>query len=111
MTTKPCDPVDHEAYMLKFNENYKIEGFGLNVQVSYPCPACSSPDYLVAPILGTEAEMKKNHICGVCERSFTCIFHVNTPEETRFEIVQTGGDNMPDYLPQMRRVDNDNEEG
>lgn len=107
-----ADPANKDEYLALFNENTVIEGFGLDVTMRQPCPFCASPDFLaLRPTDGIlndapniDAQMSADTTCESCGRSAKAI--VKRDENgVSFEVVQTGGDDPPEWLtPPMRRV-------
>lgn len=99
------EPANEQEYLKLYQQNHKIDGFGIgNVYNHFPCPFCAAPDWMVTELLQVEAEMQKDHICKNCGRSAKAIV-TRTSKGVSFEVVQTGGDDPPDWLtPKMRRV-------
>jgi len=92
-----------EEYELKFQQNYHLSGYGLDTTAHMPCPFCAEPDFMVYKIMEIQEEMRKEHICKACGRG---TIGVITPVAggAKMEIVQTQGDDPPDYVGKMRRV-------
>lgn len=99
-------PTSVEEYRRRFYKNYKIEGYGIgSVHCHYPCPFCAAPEFMVAEILETDKALERGGTCSECGRSARAIMS-RTQGSVSFEMVQTGGDDPPDWLtPKMRRVD------
>lgn len=92
-----------QEYEAKFAANQKITGYGVDVAMHMPCPACAEPDFVVYKILEIEEIMSKERVCTHCGVGMRAIFsHDNGG--VSFEIVQTQGPDLPDYLPPIRRV-------
>lgn len=101
-------PNTYEEYSAHTKENTKITGIGLgNVYTEYPCPFCAAPAWAKAELMETAKVMSQEHTCSECGRSAKCIFHnTDSGASTTMEMVQTGGDDQPDYFTQkMRRID------
>lgn len=97
-------PASLEDYNQRFYENQRVSGQGLETRTHIPCPFCASEDFLSPRILDTESAMERGATCSVCGRSARAIF-TRSPGTVSFEIVQTGGEDQPDWLkPKMRRV-------
>jgi len=97
-------PRSHEEYLARFAANQHYFGFGLETGLSMPCPFCAAADFLASRILEVEQKLEVGATCRECARSAKAIF-TREPGITRFEIVQTGGPDQPDWLlPKMRRV-------
>lgn len=105
MTTEYDAPTLDE-YNAKFNRNYKINGFYTETHMDFPCPFCAEPDlftyhpFTFKPI---DNEMGKPHKCPKCERTSQVLIK-RSPVETRMEVVQLDGDDIPSYLPFIRRI-------
>lgn len=98
------EPNNLEEYQQRFASNQGAEGWGVDVKAVFPCPFCAAPRWAVVAILQMESVLTKPHHCGECGRSAKAIFN-RTAAGVSFEIVQTGGDDQPDWLtPKMRRV-------
>lgn len=98
------DPATHDEYLKRFHQAEKIDGSGIgNVYVTVPCPFCAAPGWLRFEVLETEQAMQRDIKCKECGRSAKSIVD-RRPEGVSFEVVQTGGDDPPSYLPPMRRV-------
>lgn len=98
------EPASMEEYLERFKRNQWIRGAGIgNVFVHMPCPFCAAVDFMVYELLQTAEVMRKDTLCRECGRSAKAVFHVEHGG-TAFEIVQTGGPDVPDWMPKMRRV-------
>lgn len=96
------DPADYQAYMARFAENHKIEGEGFDTTMRVPCPFCCAPDFQVYRILEAKEEMVKDSTCKECGRSGKIVLTEETGGNTTLELVQTGGEPPPPYLPVVR---------
>ena len=96
--------MDRQEYDKKYMENTKLTGTGFNATMNLPCPACAAPGYMSYKMLEVEEAMKKDTKCTACGRSFRAIIESYGPGSKQIEMVQTGGDDLPDYLPRIRRV-------
>lgn len=93
-----------EEYERKFVANTKYSGFGMDTTIHMPCPFCAEPEWRVCKILEVEADNQKEAVCKHCGRGSKVIFNKDSGGFS-FEIVQTCGDDAPDYIqPPMRRV-------
>ena len=100
-----AEPKDYNEYLERFHGNYVVTGFGSDTKVIMPCPFCSAPAIMSYKIIDAKEEMKKERTCVECKRSFKCIFHVDTPLSTEWEMVQTSGPDQPEWLNiKLRRV-------
>jgi len=95
--------MDKEAYEKKFAENQKITGYGMDVTIHMPCPFCAAAEWMVFKILEQEEVSSREHVCSACSRGAKMIYK-HKEEGISFEVVQTRGDDGPDFLPPMRRV-------
>jgi hypothetical protein len=98
-------PRNKDEYLHRFTLNQKMSGFGIKEAAAHaPCPFCAAPDFMVFKIINTENSMEKGGTCSECGRSAKAILQ-RTPAGIAFEIVQTGGDDPPEWLtPKMRRM-------
>jgi hypothetical protein len=93
-----------EEYDAKYTANTKITGGGLDTAMHMPCPGCAEPDWLIIKVLvDMKEKMAAGAECTHCHRSFRGIYE-ESPSSTKMELVQTGGDDIPDFLPKIRRV-------
>jgi hypothetical protein len=90
-------------YEAKFTRNQSISGYGLDVTMHMPCPFCATTGWMVYKILEMEEVSSREHVCSECGRGARMIY-THSGSSTSFEVVQTRGDDPPDYLPRMRRV-------
>ncbi len=96
-------PQTKSEYLEKFARNQKFSGSGLNTTTHYPCPACAEPEFMTHKVLEVEETLERGATCRHCKRGFKAIIN-RTPGGVTFEFVQTQGDDLPDWLPKMRRV-------
>ena len=92
-----------QEYEAKFHANQKVTGFGLEVTMHMPCPACAEPDFVSYKILEMKKVLTESVICKHCGFGSKAIFNHDNGGVS-FEFVQTAGGDLPDYLPPMRRV-------
>jgi hypothetical protein len=99
------DPANVEDFMERFHKGEKLTGYGIdNVHMTSPCPFCAAPDWMTWDVLDVRAAMTQGATCKECGRSAKAIF-ADAPGSISFELVQTGGNDPPDYLvPKIRRV-------
>jgi len=98
------DPKTLEEFNAKFTENTRYFGSGLETGMSVPCGFCAEPDFMQYKILDVESAMLRGATCKHCGRGIRSIF-MHSGNLTRFEIVQTCGDDPPDFLPKLRRAE------
>jgi hypothetical protein len=91
-----------KEYEERFARNQLIFGSGFGTSVSLPCPFCAAPDNLKYRVIDSEAAMTRG-ASQECGRSWKAIFTAIDGGK-QFEIVQTAGDDPPDFLPAMRRA-------
>lgn len=98
-------PMTMGAFNRRFHRNRSITGYGVDVKISMPCPFCAAADFMVYRLLEMRKAISQGATCKACGRSARAIFHGNDDSELRFEIVQTGGPQQPEWLePKMRRL-------
>lgn len=96
--------MNRDEYDKKFYANQKISGQGIgNVFVHMPCPFCAEEDFVVYEVLQVEKALAKPIVCKHCQRGAKTVF-TRDSSGVSFEIVQTSGEDPPDFLPPMRRV-------
>lgn len=97
-------PKNAEEYRERFHRNQRIEGFGTDTATHLPCPFCAASDFMTLPITQADEAMQRGAMCKECGRSAKGIVE-RSASGVRFEIVQTGGPDQPEWLePKMRRV-------
>lgn len=99
-------PQSMPEFLERFEANSKLTGHGIDkLEMHIPCPFCAAPDFMVYLIFNAEATWMKGATCGHCGRSAKVIFGTKTEERTGFELVQTGGDEQPDWLePKLKKL-------
>lgn len=93
-----------DEYNKRFVESQKITGRGLDVTMHLPCPFCACPDFMVYKILEMEQVCKNEAICVECGRGAKMLFTYSGGHAIGLEVVQTRGEEQPDFLPKIRRV-------
>lgn len=101
--TEKATPTNKEEYLARFHMNQRIEGFGLDTTTHLPCPFCAAAGFMVLPVTSTHEALDAGATCKECGRSARGLI-TRTPTQTTMEMVQTGGDDPPDWTPKMRRV-------
>lgn len=98
-------PTNAEEFNARFFANQRIEGFGPDTTTHVPCFFCAAPNFMSWTIADPYTPMGAGAVCSECGRGAKMVF---TPhdEGVSFEVVQTVGDDAPDWLPgpPMRRV-------
>lgn len=95
-------PTSLEEYERRFAQSHKVSGHGFGVTVHVPCPACAAPDFEVHKIIDAASALESGATCKECKRGFKAIY-TRTRNSVSFEIVQTEGDDLPSWLPPIRR--------
>lgn len=100
-------PKTYDEYLGRTHKNTVISGMGLDVATEYPCPFCAAPHWVKSKLMETEKVLAQPHKCEECGRSAKFIFkQEDSGATTMFELVQTGGDDLPDYFQvKPRRVE------
>jgi hypothetical protein len=97
-------PTSVQEYLDRYALNQIVTGYGLDTTTHVPCPFCAAPEFMAMKVLETEPVLAAGATCRECGRSAKAIFQRDA-SSVQFEIVQTGGDDPPDWLtPKMRRV-------
>lgn len=98
------DPKTVDDYNARAMANAKVEGYGIfGVKQTLPCPGCAAPGWKSFKIIEVEQVMPEPATCWNCGRTFKVLVS-HEGGGTSMEFVQTGGDDVPDYLPPIRRV-------
>lgn len=98
------DPKNLAELNARIVGNAKIDGFGLDVTVTSPCPFCGVAGWGKWRVIDSEREMQKSRECKSCGRSARAVIQ-RGQGGISFEIVQTGGPDQPDWMePKMRRI-------
>lgn len=100
-----ADPKTAEEYNQKFQANTRYTGVGLDTMIHTPCPFCAEPDFMNYKFMEVKEVMKKGATCKHCGRSVGVVFHVDQPGNVQFEFVLTGGDDPPEYMATIRRME------
>lgn len=106
-----ADPATLDEYNTKALANQSITGFGADVVTHFPCPGCAAPGWLDFPItaaLNDYRDVQDPATCQECGRSFRFAITVTgggaaAGGSTEGQFIQTGGPDLPDYLPPIRR--------
>lgn len=106
------DPATLEEYNAKFMQGSEVTGYGMDVTQHLPCPFCAHPGFKeLQPVAGIvddrpniDAQMEAEATCENCGRSGRAVV-TRDASGVSAEFVQTGGDDPPEYLPPMRRVE------
>lgn len=100
-----ADPESQEEFLRRYIAGEKVEGKGVgNVYMTVPCPFCAAPDWLTWELLSVKEVMGTGATCKECGRGCKAIFNEDSGG-VAFEIVQTGGNDPPEWMnPKMRRL-------
>lgn len=91
-------PQTFEELQARTLQNQRMSGYGLETKMHITCPFCGAPDYAEIRVVAVQEDASKNATCKECGRSTRTEFYRSGPS-IRFEIVQTGGDDPPEWLP------------
>lgn len=105
------DPATLDEYNARATRNQRVSGYGANVVTHFPCPGCAAPDWLKFPItaaLNGYKDVQRPATCTECGRTFRFAVTVEgggpfAGGSTSAAFVQTGGADIPAYLPAMDR--------
>lgn len=92
-----------DEYERLVTANTKIEGYGLDVTMHLPCPFCAAPDFMLYKVIDANDALRAGAVCKSCGRGMKGIVQESSAETT-IEMVQTCGNDPPEFLPPMRRV-------
>lgn len=97
-------PTTREEYEARFFRHAGTEGFGVEgVTQHFPCPFCAAADWYVVKLLEFGQDSPEL-TCEECGRSGRLLF-VRDATGASMEMVQTGGDDPPEWLdPPPRRL-------
>lgn len=96
-------PQNIDEFNAKYNANTRYSGQGFDTKMHMPCPGCAEPDWLSCRIIDVEEAMAAEHACKACGRAFKTEFR-RTSRGVSFEVVQTKGDDLPAFMPKIRRA-------
>ena len=88
-----------EDYEKRFGENYRIEGFGLDVTIHSPCPFCAAPDFMDYKILDVRQALQEEHVCAECGRGMKGTVADAVHDEVTVQVHQTQGEDPPPFIP------------
>lgn len=92
-----AEPTTYAEYLQRFQENNKITGLGLNVQVHCPCPFCAAPDFSVYKV--TQAQQGRHDTCKECGRSLATVVERSAlGNHIQMAVYQTDGPDQPEWL-------------
>jgi hypothetical protein len=91
------DPVNIDEYNTRFKSHQWVEGYLEQTTIHLPCPFCAAAEWMAVPLLDMRVAMARGAMCVACGRSAKTVFHTSGGNELRFEIVQTGGSDPPDW--------------
>lgn len=105
-------PTNLDEYQKLSHQNCKATGLGMSgpnrVGMTMCCPFCAAPDWIAGPLMGRQDGYPADEAgyqelmaigakCKECGRSAKTVFE-RDGNTTRFEIVQTAGDDPPAWL-------------
>lgn len=93
----PFAPRNLAEYTARATINCRVEGYGADVVTVVACPFCAAGGFWRLPIVNVRGPMEKETTCGECHRKARALFKVSRGS-IEFEVVQTGGDDPPDWL-------------
>lgn len=93
------EPRTLEQYEKRYAYNTVIDGYGADTTTRFACPFCAASGWCAAKILEVEAVLQQEHTCVHCERSAKCIITRGDGGSMNMKLVQTGGDDPPEWLP------------
>jgi predicted RNA-binding Zn-ribbon protein involved in translation (DUF1610 family) len=97
-------PTNMEEFNAKVMANITSSGYGLETTQHFACPGCAEPDWKLVKVVQAPEAFAEPSTCKHCGRTFKALVG-REDGATSFEFVQTGGDDLPDWMrPRMRRV-------
>jgi hypothetical protein len=99
---RPKPTLTKEELERRFKENYRIEGFGLDMTIHSPCPFCGAADFLTYKFWKFSQELTKETVCRDCGRGLLGIIK-RAQGSIILEVEQTRGDDAPPYIPIPKR--------
>ena len=92
------DPPTFDEFNLKYKNNYRMEGYGINGLVIHnPCPFCAEPDAFTNQIFDSLQALEEHHTCEKCLRTFTYETQVSG-DSMFFKLILLDGVGPPSYL-------------
>ena len=95
-------PVTKEELERRFKENYRIEGFGVDMTIHCPCPFCGAPDFITYEFWRVTEELSRERVCKECGRGLRGTIE-RIQDAITLELEQTCGDDPPPYVPIPKR--------
>lgn len=97
-------PSSVEEYERLSMANLRYEGYGFDTTMVMPCPFCAAPDFHTVLLINSHEELAREATCAHCGRSARMLL-TSSGGATTGELVQTGGDDPPEWMaPWPRRV-------
>jgi hypothetical protein len=100
---KQKPPENQHEFDLRYHQRALTTGFGAATTMNLPCPFCAAPGFAAYKVLQVKEEMAKEHVCTECGRGAKAIFTPQNDGGLHFEIVQTRGDDPPDWMASKPR--------
>lgn len=97
-------PGSVEEYERLSTANLRYEGHGFDTTMVIPCPFCAAPDFHRVLIINSHEDLSREATCVHCGRSARMLITA-APGVTSGELVQTGGEDPPEWMqPWPRRM-------
>jgi hypothetical protein len=98
------EPKSLEEFDRRFAANTRFEGSGMETTMCLPCPFCAAADFVKFALLDMSEIVKLEQVCKECDRGCQLEMKAIAHGGVRWEFVLTQGEDIPEFLPQMRRV-------
>ena len=90
--------LSRDEYEKRYNDNYRLEGYGLTMLVHSPCPFCAAPDFNVYTLDKMQEATCKETVCRECGRGLR-IDYADDGTTLSSRMMQTCGEPGPSYVP------------
>lgn len=100
------EPVSRQEYELRYMDNYKITGFGLDGTTNhFPCPFCAHPEWKVVRVIDFGVPEKPGvyhsdpYECECCGRAARYVTTREAGGALTTRVEQTAGPDAPEWVP------------
>jgi len=97
-----ADPATLAEFEARVQANTRTRTQDGRLVLDVACPFCGAGDFLTVDVMAIRHALAAPITCNECQRSIRSTVEGHA-QCTRFEMVQTGGDDPPPYLPRFRR--------
>lgn len=100
-------PKNAQEFQERYIQNNTVEREGTATEIRHlPCIFCGAADMVILHALRVQEDLERGGTCMDCGRGIRIVFNGDTrnTDGVTYEVVQTCGDEPPDYIdPKPRR--------